>query len=118
MRGFYLYDPVDVDDDFGLIIKTCPDRSIFRLLSGSMLVAGRSDGKSPLHCWVEKVVPNSSKTVMIMMLIFITRSSGRSYVNKLDLHLELPFCPMEIVLKIELIKFSTFVTSVHKQDFI
>ena len=29
MRGFYLYDPVDVDDDFGLIIKTCPDRSIF-----------------------------------------------------------------------------------------
>ena len=43
MRGSYLYDPVDVDDDFGLIIKTCPDRSIFRLLSGSMLVAGRSD---------------------------------------------------------------------------
>ena len=55
MRGFYLYDPVDVGDDFD--IKTCPDRSIFRLLSGSMLVAGRLDGKSSLHCWVEKVVP-------------------------------------------------------------
>ena len=113
MRGSYLYDPVD--DDFGLIIKTCPDRSIFVRINV---------GGWPLRWQVTtsllggKTGPNSSKTVMIMMLIFITRSSGRSYVNKLDLHLELPFCPMEIVLKIELIKFSTFVTSVHKQDFI
>ena len=115
MRGSYLYDPVDVDDDFGLIIKTCPDRSIFVRINV---------GGWPLRWQVTtsllggKSGPNNSKTVMIMMLIFITRSSGRSYVNKLDLHLELPFCPMEIVLKIELIKFSTFVTSVHKQDFI